>query len=96
LHTVEGDAKPFDDLLGHADRLGKGAVLSVDAKGSEEKFRQFATDVLAKAPQLSPQTRAMVAADGKEDGRFVTLIADEGLLWLDFKAATIHLTPGAP
>jgi hypothetical protein len=91
LHTVEGDAKSFDDVLRHTDQLGRGAVLSIDAKGRDERFRQFASDVLAKAPQLSPETRAMVAADGREDGRFITCIANEGLLWLDAKGGHIWM-----
>jgi hypothetical protein len=94
LHTVEGDTKPFGDLLAHPDRLGKGAVLGIDAKGKDEKFRQFATDVLSKAPQLSPESRAMVSADGKEDGLFVTLVRDEGLLWFNSKPVEQTLSDG--
>jgi hypothetical protein len=76
--TVEGEPVSFDEV-------GKGAVLGIDEPGKGEKFRQFAADVLAKAPQLSESTRAMVGADGKEDGLFVTLIRDEGLLWFNSK-----------
>ena len=76
LHTVEGGDVTFDDV-------GHGAILGIDAEGKSEKFRQFAADVLAKAPQLSPQSRAMVAADGKEDGLFVTLVENDTLLWLN-------------
>jgi hypothetical protein len=76
LHMVEGDDLAFDDV-------GHGAILSTDDDGKSEKFRAFAAEVLSKAPQLSPQSRAMVAADGKEDGLFVTLVENDTLLWLN-------------
>ncbi len=87
MHDVEGQ----ELKLPPADQLGKGAVLGIDAKGKDEKFRQFAADCLAKAPQLSGETRAMVSADGKEDKRYVTLLKDEGLLWLNTDKNTISV-----
>ena len=86
LHSVEGEA------LKNPDPLDRGAVLSIDADGKAEKFRQFAADVLSKAPQLSASSRAMVAADGKQDGKFVTLIEPDQLLWLDAANAEISST----
>jgi hypothetical protein len=86
LHDVEGNP------LKAPDPLGSGAVMSVEADGKSEKFRQFASDVLSKAPELSPQSRAMVAADGKEDKNFVTVIAPDQLLWLDAADGKISAT----
>ena len=85
LRSVEGDELKFPEP-------GKGAILSIDADGKSLEFYDFAAAVLAKAPQLSPLTRAMVAGDGKEDGRFVTLIAPDELLWYDAAKAEISST----
>jgi hypothetical protein len=83
LRTVDGDETMFDVIQKHLGELGKGALLSIDAKSDSEKFQQFAADVLAKAPQLSAQSRGMVAADGKADGLFVTLLESGELLWFN-------------
>jgi hypothetical protein len=84
LHSVEGEQLKDPEQADHG-----GAVMTIDADGKSKEFRQAAADALAKASQLSSASRAMVAADGKEDGRFVTLIEPAELLWLDTSTAQI-------
>ncbi|MCS6829347.1 MAG: beta-galactosidase [Armatimonadota bacterium] len=83
LRDVEGNSSYHDALFGGSDQLGRGRVLVYQGAGGSPEFRSFVSASLAQAPQLSPNTRQMVAADGKEDGVFVTLCAPNELLWLN-------------
>lgn len=74
--------------------IGKGARMSINAEGKSDKFRDFVTSVLSKAPQLSGGSRAMVAADGKDDGLFVTRMSDGTLLWYNSTAKDATSTSG--
>lgn len=83
LRDVEGDTSYHDALFGADARLGRGQVLVFQGAGGSPEYRAFVSTHLARARQLSPSTREMVAADGKEDGVFVTLCAPNELLWLN-------------
>ncbi len=81
LRTVEGDESWHDRILKPS---GKGRALTFHGRGDGPEFRQFLSSTLANARELSPMTRQMVAADGVEDGVFVTLCAPDELLWLNY------------
>jgi hypothetical protein len=81
LRSVEGDESWHDRLLKPS---GKGRGLILHGSGNSSEFREAASRALATAPELSEITRGMVAADGSEDGVFVTLCAPATLLWLNY------------
>ena len=83
LRDVEGDTSYHDALFGTDAHLGNGQVLVFQGAGGSPEYRAFVSAHLAQAGQLSRNTREMVAADGKEDGVFVTLCAPNELLWLN-------------
>ena len=69
--------------------VGADDVDEIDATdetgaGDSMDYRAFVARSLAEARELSPDSRAMVAADGEEDGRFVALSAPGELLWLNY------------
>jgi hypothetical protein len=81
LRTVEGDESVHDALFGpNADRGGGRTAVFNGACNSAE-YRQFLSETLAAARELSRATRAMVAADGREDRIFNTVIGPNTLLW---------------
>jgi hypothetical protein len=81
LRTVEGDESVNDALFGpSADHgLGRTALFSGPCKSTA--YRRFLSETLSKAPELSRATRAMIAADGREDRVFVTATGPNTLLW---------------
>jgi hypothetical protein len=86
LRTVEGDESPHQALFGPGANTGRGRVLTYSGLGRDAAYRAFVARELAKAPELSAESRAMVAADGEEDGLFITLCAPRELLWLNYTA----------
>ena len=84
LRTVEGDESVHNALLGPNPTLDKGRVLSFAGPAEGQPYAQFLAQRLAVAPELSPRSRAMIGADGVEDGVFVTLCAPRELLWLNY------------
>ncbi|MDX9975610.1 MAG: beta-galactosidase [FCB group bacterium] len=95
LHTVEGDEAAHEALFGAAKDLGKGRVLTFAGDPNSEDYRAFLSAELAKAPELSADTRAMVAADGKPDKVYVTLSSTNELLWFSQAEAGATLPNGA-
>lgn len=89
LRDVEGNDTYHDALFGAGANTGKGRVLLFNGAGGSAEYRAFLSGALAKAPELSSNSRAMVQADGKEDGVFVTLCAPNELLWLNTTAAEV-------
>ncbi len=83
LRDVDGDESYHDALFGPQALQGKGRVLVYQGAGNSVHYREFISRSLAVAPVLSAGTRAMVSADGKEDGIFITLCAPDELLWLN-------------
>ena len=84
LRTVEGDERVNDRLFGGQAKPGKGRVVEFHGDGDSREFRQLAAQTLAAAPEISADTRVMVAADGQEDNVFVTLCQPHELLWLNY------------
>jgi hypothetical protein len=83
LRTVEGDMTPHEALFGPRASHGTGRVLTFPVGGQPGAYHALLARALANAPELSPETRAMVAADGEEDGFYVTLCAPRELLWFN-------------
>jgi hypothetical protein len=83
LRTVEGEEMVHERLFASGADLGIGrvAVFTGDNKGSD--YRAFLARELASANELSPVTKAMVAADSQEDRVFVTLCAPNEFVWLN-------------
>lgn len=90
LRTVEGDESAHVLLLGPNAQLGKGRALTFAGDGKSLEYRAFLAKSLASALELSPASRAMVAADGAEDNIFVTLCAPRELLWLNYTGQAAH------
>lgn len=80
LRTVGGDTKIHDQVI--LGDPGKGEILVQKRGGNDIAYRDFLTHALAGSGRLSPRTRQMIAADGREDGVYVTLCENE-LLWLN-------------
>ena len=80
LRSVGGDTAIDDEVLKGDPGLGR-IVIETDG-GDEMAYRDFVTRTLRDCERLSPRTRRMLAADGREDGVYVTL-TDEGLLWFN-------------
>src|SRR5690606_7630776 len=78
LRTVGGDTAIHGEVI-EADP-SKGRIVVQERGGDDISYRAFITATLADAPELSEATRQMIAADGREDGVYVTLCQDE-LLW---------------
>src|SRR5207253_2572728 len=83
FRSVEGDEWPYTSIIGVNANRGKGRVLAFDGRGDSADYRAYLAQSLASAPELSPRSRAMVAADGEEDGLYVSLCAPDELLWLN-------------
>ena len=92
LRTVEGSESPQDALLGLGALGATGGRVSVfNGDGATPEYRTFLTRELRVAKELSPATRAMVTADGEEDGVFATVVPAgapaapnaRALLWLN-------------
>jgi hypothetical protein len=83
LRNVEGNEGVHDRLFGPNAAIGKGRAFVFAGSGKNTEYRAFICAALAGAKQLSENTRAMVTADGKEDGLFVTLCEPGELLWLN-------------
>jgi len=81
LRSVEGDDSWHDRIL---KPQGTGRVVTYQGAGNTDGFRAFVSQELGRAPELSHNTRRMVAADGVEDQVFVTLIEPGELLWLNY------------
>ncbi|MCC6729982.1 MAG: family 14 glycosylhydrolase [Chthonomonadales bacterium] len=86
LCSVEGDERYHDLIL----KPEGGRAVSFAGKGGSPGFRAFAARTLAEAPELSKATRAMVRADGEEDGVFVTLCEPDELLWLNYAQKAVR------
>lgn len=84
LRTVEGDESVHDTVLGAGDGKGRAVVFAGQAEG--KPYRDFLVDTLRGAPELSRATRAMIAADGREDRVFATVTGANRLLWLNYTA----------
>jgi len=96
LRTVEGDESVHDVLLGANANHGKGRVVAFSGTGNSPEYRSFLARTLASSPELSGQSRAMVAADGEEDNTFVTLCAPNELLWLNYTNQEVHKVGMSP
>ena len=83
LRSVEGDTSFHDALFGANAQRGKGRVAVFNGAAESATYRAFLASTLAKAPELSATTRAMIAADGKENGLFVTVTAPGELMWFN-------------
>ncbi len=83
LRDVQGGDTYHEALFGAGATPGRGRVLVFNGAGNSAEYRSFISRSLANAPVLSAGTRAMISADGKEDGVFVTLCAPDELLWLN-------------
>jgi hypothetical protein len=81
LRTVEGDESVNDTLFGANADHGGGRTAVFNGPGNSAEYRRFLSDALAKAPELSRATRAMVAADGREDRIFNTVTGPNTLRW---------------
>jgi len=81
LRTVEGDESVNDALFAPATDHGHGRVSLFNGPNKSPVYRRFLSETLAKAPELSRATRAMVNADGREDQVFVTVAGPNTLLW---------------
>ncbi len=90
LRTVEGDERYHNEIIGpNADR-GRGRVLIFHGDGRTAEYRDFVTRELAAAPELSANTRAMIAHDGVEDHVYVTLCSPNELLWLNSSSVEVR------
>jgi hypothetical protein len=79
IRLVDGPAQ-------HLNSTGAGRVLRPRQGSSESAaWQNFVTATLADAPELSPATRAMIKADGQDDGLFVTVLEGGDLLWFNSK-----------
>lgn len=83
LKTVEGDNRFQRLLAGEGNTVGRGRVITIQT-GLPIEVRKGITAALATARELGTATRAMITADGKEDGVFATVIAPNSLLWLNY------------
>ena len=81
LRNVEGDESVNDTLFGANADHGGGRTAVFNGPGNSAEYRRFLSDALAKAPELSRATRAMVAADGREDRIFNTVTGPNTLRW---------------
>ena len=70
--------------------------IELDGRGDSSAYRDFVTQTLSQASELSPATRAMVQADGKEDNVFVTVSGPNELLWMNYTAQEVKKTAPAP
>ncbi len=97
LRSVEGDESVNDFLFGaHADH-GTGRTVVFNGPGKSQAYRRFLADTLAKAPELSRATRAMIATDGREDRVFATVTGPNTLLWYnETEAPAERLGVGLP
>ena len=93
LRTVEGDESFNNILLAPGAPHGKGRVLIYHGDANSDGYRDFLSRALSAAPELSSNSRTMVAADGKDDNVFVTLCAPHELLWLNNSDAPVHTGP---
>jgi hypothetical protein len=89
LRTVEGDLWPETAFAGQGGDVGHGRVMASPSPGKSPQYRDFLTQSLRGADQLSPATRLMLKLDGQEDGLFVTAF-DRELLWLNFTAKPVR------
>ena len=85
LRTVEGEARSLAET-------GEGRVLVYEG-GDGRGYRRFVTERLRELPGLSPATTAMLAKDGREDGRFATAVSPDELLWLPGAGSEIGHEP---
>jgi len=83
LKTVEGGDAPINAMLAMGGATGRGRVYRFEGLGSSTQYRQFVTQSLATAPELSLATRAMLAQDGVEDRVYATVVAPDELLWFN-------------
>ncbi|MGC8669031.1 MAG: family 14 glycosylhydrolase [Chthonomonadales bacterium] len=90
LRTVEGDESFQNEILGPAAQHGRGRVLVFHGDGGSADYRAFVTRELARAPELSNKTRAMISSDGLEDHVYVTLCSPNELLWLNYSPAEVR------
>jgi hypothetical protein len=90
LLTVEGQVHPLAQVAKGAGDAGSGRALLCREKPRSPGFGKFAAEQLAAAPELSPITRAAIAADGQEDRVFVTACEPNELLWLNYSDKTVE------
>lgn len=90
LTTVEGDETPHQLFFGKNFDHGKGRVVSFPGKGDSAEYRDLLSRRLPEAKELSADTRAMVAADGKEDSVFVSLCKPRELVWMNYTANVVE------
>ncbi len=81
LRTVEGDESVNDALFGPNADHGCGRTTVFNGPNKSPAYRRFLSETLAKASELSRATRAMAAADGREDHVFATVTGPNTLLW---------------
>lgn len=84
LRTVEGNESAHDALFAKTPTARKGRAAVFHGSHTSTEYRDFVVERLREATELSPASRAMVAADGREDEVFVTLTVPETLLWLNY------------
>ena len=87
LRTVEGAAISLEAI--------KDQMLIQQGGGDDASYRDFITISLASCETLSPDTRRMISADGREDGAYVTLCEGE-LLWLNVNGREVKTTATLP
>jgi hypothetical protein len=89
LRTVEGDETIHDKLLAPAVAGRRGRALTFHGGGKSAEYRAFVARTLRDATELGADTRAMLTADGEEDGVFVSLCAPRELVWLNYTAKPV-------
>jgi hypothetical protein len=96
LRTVEGDTSWHTKILQGTQDRRRGSVRSFAGRGDSSAYRDFVTQTLAQAPELSPASHAMVRADGREDGLYVTVSSPDELLWLNYTAQEVKKPEPTP
>lgn len=91
LRTVEGDETPHTELFGPGALHGQGRVLWFAGSGDSAAYRAFVIHELRRAGELSAEAKAVLAADGEEDGVYVTPLEGGELLWLNTTAASVRM-----
>ncbi|HOV75427.1 MAG TPA: beta-galactosidase [Candidatus Hydrogenedentes bacterium] len=84
LRTVEGDDQFHEALFGSQAEPGKGRVVVFDGKGTQAGYRAAVSGALVRARELGAATRAVIAADGREDQVYAALCGRDEVLWLNY------------
>lgn len=93
LRTVGGNTAIHREVI--EGDPGRGRIVIQRPGGDDIAYRDFLTESLADAPELSAGTKQMIEADGREDGVYVTLLEDE-LLWLNMTGREVDVGVKVP